>query len=149
MSEEKNMMPEGSKPQVPGDRQKDPSKEVHGSKPTTSKQKPATENMETHAHHLHKAPGKKWTHYIFEFLMLFLAVFAGFLAENWREHFVEREKETQYMKSLVSDLENDTANLNAGFPLKEERLKAIDSVFIFFKANPDAKWIPGSVYRYM
>jgi len=38
--------------------------------------------METHAHHLHKAPGKKWTHYLFEFFMLFLAVFCGFLAEN-------------------------------------------------------------------
>lgn len=53
------------------------------------------------------------------------------------------------MKSLASDLENDTTNLNAGFPLKEERLKAIDSVFLFFKATPDAKLIPGSVYRHM
>jgi hypothetical protein len=27
---------------------------------------------------------KKWTHYFWEFLMLFLAVFCGFLAENLR-----------------------------------------------------------------
>ena len=47
--------------------------------PTTN-HKPKTTTMETHAHHLHKAPGKKWTHYFFEFLMLFLAVFLGFIA---------------------------------------------------------------------
>ena len=28
-------------------------------------------------------PRKKWTHYFWEFLMLFLAVFCGFLAENY------------------------------------------------------------------
>src|SRR5262245_43676916 len=44
--------------------------------------KQQTINMETHAHHLHKAPGKKWTHFFFAFFMLILAVFAGFLAEN-------------------------------------------------------------------
>ena len=42
--------------------------------------------MEVH-HHSSPAPGgshtprKKWTHYFWEFLMLFLAVFCGFLAE--------------------------------------------------------------------
>ncbi len=41
--------------------------------------------MEVHAH-THTAR-KKWTHYFWEFLMLFLAVFCGFLAENQREHF--------------------------------------------------------------
>ena len=46
--------------------------------------------MEVH-HHAHLASGethtsrKKWTHYLWEFLMLFLAVFCGFLAENQRE----------------------------------------------------------------
>jgi len=43
--------------------------------------------MEVHAH-THTAR-KKWTHYFWEFLMLFLAVFCGFLAENQREHMIE------------------------------------------------------------
>ncbi|MBK9661472.1 MAG: hypothetical protein IPO68_16495 [Chitinophagaceae bacterium] len=43
--------------------------------------------MEVH-HHAHTAR-KKWTHYFWEFLMLFLAVFCGFLAENQREHYVK------------------------------------------------------------
>ena len=51
--------------------------------------------METHAPHLHKAPGKKWSHYLFEFFMLFLAVFCGFLAEYQLEHIIEKDREKQ------------------------------------------------------
>ena len=40
--------------------------------------------------------------------MLFLAVFCGFLAENQREHFVEHQREKQYIKSLCGDLKADT-----------------------------------------
>jgi hypothetical protein len=63
--------------------------------------------METHAQHLHKAPGKKFWHYFFEFFMLFLAVFCGFVVENYREHIIEQERGKQYMQSLVADLKND------------------------------------------
>ena len=46
-----------------------------------------------HSHHVgHK---KKWQEYFLEFFMLFLAVSLGFLAENLREHYVEKEKEQQ------------------------------------------------------
>ena len=64
--------------------------------------------METHADHIHKAPGKGWKHYFFEFLMLFLAVFAGFLAENWREHYVEHQREKKFARRLLSDLQQDS-----------------------------------------
>ena len=46
---------------------------------------------------------KKWTHYFWEFLMLFLAVFCGFLAENQREHFdlpLQKNADTQMDKYL-------------------------------------------------
>ena len=55
--------------------------------------------MEVHAH-THTAR-KKWTHYFWEFLMLFIAVFCGFLAENQREHMVEHQREKQFMLSLT------------------------------------------------
>jgi hypothetical protein len=62
--------------------------------------------MEVHAHtHTER---KKWTHYLWEFLMLFLAVFAGFLAENQREHIVEHQREKVLMKSMLKDLQSDT-----------------------------------------
>src|SRR6187431_3838276 len=66
--------------------------------------------MEVHAHsHTER---KKWTHYLWEFLMLFLAVFCGFLAENQREHYIEHQREKQYMRSLLEDLQTDTATIN-------------------------------------
>ena len=103
--------------------------------------------MEVH-HHSHTSR-KKWTHYFWEFLMLFLAVFCGFLAEYQLEHVIENQREKQYMQSFVHDLESDIATIDLGFPLKDERIKAIDSVFIFFSKNPDAKEVPGSVIRQM
>jgi len=66
--------------------------------------------MEVHTHS--HTPRKKWTHYFWEFLMLFFAVFCGFLAENQREHFVEHQREKQYMQSMVEDLVLDTAELS-------------------------------------
>ena len=65
--------------------------------------------MEVHAHA--HTPGKKWTHYFWEFFMLFLAVFCGFLAENEREHLVEHKQEKQYMKLMLEDVKTDTAEL--------------------------------------
>jgi hypothetical protein len=65
--------------------------------------------MEVHAHtHTER---KKWTHYLWEFLMLFLAVFCGFLAENEREHLVENRKEKKYIISMMEDLKKDSAFL--------------------------------------
>ena len=64
-------------------------------------------------HHHAQTPRKKWTHYFWEFLMLFLAVFCGFLAENQREHIVEKKRAKEYARSLVHDLSNDTSQLSA------------------------------------
>jgi hypothetical protein len=84
--------------------------------------------MEIHAQHLHKAPGKKWTHYLFEFLMLFLAVFCGFLAENQREHMVERRREKDYMINMLEDIKADTANLNRIINSRTKKDHALDSL---------------------
>jgi len=66
--------------------------------------------MEVH-HHAHTAR-KKWTHYFWEFLMLFLAVFCGFLAENYRETIINKEKAHHYIQNMVADLKADTADVN-------------------------------------
>ncbi|HEX6849083.1 MAG TPA: hypothetical protein VF144_18995 [Chitinophagaceae bacterium] len=65
--------------------------------------------MEVHAHT--HTPRKKWTHYFWEFLMLFLAVFCGFLAENQREHMIENQREKKYIRSLYEDLKRDSVEL--------------------------------------
>lgn len=74
--------------------------------------------MEVHAHSHMADPGlhggkKKWTHYFWEFLMLFLAVFCGFLAELQLEHYVEHKREMQYAATLTDDLKADTAKLGS------------------------------------
>lgn len=69
--------------------------------------------MEVHAHaHTER---KKWTHYFWEFFMLFLAVTLGFFVENKREHYVEHQREKQYMISMLEDLKKDTAEINRIF----------------------------------
>ena len=77
--------------------------------------------MEVH-HHSHTAE-KKWTHYFWEFLMLFLAVFCGFLAENQREHMVEHKREEKFAKRLLSDLGEDSVFLNKRIERLEDRKK--------------------------
>ena len=62
--------------------------------------------MEVH-HHSHTAR-KKWTHYFWEFLMLFLAVFAGFLAENQREHYIEDQRAKALAKNLYKEIYADS-----------------------------------------
>ena len=79
--------------------------------------------------------------------MLFLAVFAGFMAENQREHIIEHKREKQYMQSLLRDLSADTAMINAAIPRKEGRINAVDTVFNFFKANPNQKTITGKLFK--
>jgi hypothetical protein len=65
--------------------------------------------MEVH-HHSHTSR-KKWTHYFWEFLMLFLAVFCGFLAEYQLEHTIEKQRERQYASTLYEDMKADTVIL--------------------------------------
>ena len=90
-----------------------PSEEISSARDTeTISPNQEFENMETHAQELHKAPGHGLKHYLFEFLMLFLAVFCGFLAENYRETLVNKEKELHYIQNMVVDLKADTTDIN-------------------------------------
>jgi hypothetical protein len=66
--------------------------------------------MEVHTHT--HTPRKKWTHYFWEFLMLFLAVFCGFLAENQREHMIEHQREKRFAVQLLTDLTNDSVHFS-------------------------------------
>ena len=84
--------------------------------------------MEKHAHHLHKAPSRGWKHYFFEFFMLFLAVFCGFLAEYQLEHIIEKDRATQYMRSMTEDLKSDESMLETNINLRVQRIAMIDSL---------------------
>ena len=81
--------------------------------------------MEVHAH-THTAR-KKWTHYFWEFLMLFLAVFCGFLAEYQLEHKIEKEKGMQYIRSFYKDLKTDTAEFAGLIDIYENKMNALST----------------------
>jgi hypothetical protein len=85
---------------------------------------------------------KKVQHYFFEFLMLFLAVFCGFLAENWREQLQERNRENEFINTIVEDLKSDT--LHSGLILSKLKntsvgidsvLKELSSPEVVYKSN--------------
>jgi hypothetical protein len=79
-----------------------------------------------HPHHVtHK---KKWSEYLIEFIMLFLAVFLGFLTENFREHHIEKERAKQYIKSFYGDLRTDTARISFYTNFDNVKLAALDNL---------------------
>jgi hypothetical protein len=100
---------------------------------STTNRQLQTENMEIHKHPKHVTHKKKWTEYLLEFFMLFLAVFLGFVAENWREHIVEGTKEKEYIRSMIEDLQKDTSQVARLSNILLEKQKSIDSIFMYYE----------------
>ena len=101
--------------------------------------------MEVHAHT--HTPRKKWTHYFFEFLMLFLAVFAGFLAENQREHYVEGLREKQFIHSITEDLNVDIYMLDSIIRTRKNMDKLMDTL-LYIMNYSDPKKHGNEIYYY-
>ena len=101
--------------------------------------------MEVH-HHAH-SPRKKWTHYLWEFLMLFLAVTLGFFVENQREHYIEHKREKQFISTMVEDLKSDTAQLTDVITYKKRIEKMVDSL-IMSLSSPDHEKHGSDIYYY-
>ena len=99
--------------------------------------------MEVH-HHSH-TERKKWTHYFWEFLMLFLAVFCGFLAENQREHMVEHQREKELANALYSELLDDSIAVSTKMSRRLEKEKDMDYLTSYFKDSSLTK-LPKEVY---
>ena len=109
--------------------------------------------MEVHSHtHTPSPPagraGKKWTHYFWEFLMLFLAVFCGFLAEHQLEHTIEHQRATVYADNLYDELKNDTARLSFLIRRNRDISSKLDTLCLLTK-GPARQNIPsGMLYYY-
>jgi hypothetical protein len=71
---------------------------------------------------------KNWASYFKEFFMLFLAVFCGFLAENYRESLSAKKIEKEYILSLIEDLKTDTTNLSRYISFRKEKSVLMDSL---------------------
>ena len=126
--------------------------------PTTDKQPRAIENtvdqntsntqtMEVHHPH-HPAHKKKWSEYLLEFFMLFLAVFLGFIAESIRETSVERHREKEYIAGLVQNLKSDTATLNIRISRNFLKNQMWDSLMSLVQVNLSAPANAKKFYTY-
>jgi hypothetical protein len=89
--------------------------------------------MEVHAHS-HTAR-KKWTHYFWEFLMLFLAVFCGFLAEYQLEHKIERDREKKFIQTFIEDLKTDTTSIRETLVFRKQKAERMDSLILLLSTN--------------
>jgi len=101
--------------------------------------------MEVHQHT--HTPRKKWTHYFWEFFMLFLAVTLGFFVENQREHMLNRSIEKKFIVSLLHDLEKDTARLNTLINIGERRSIIFDSLILLLH-HPEPQSQSARIYHY-
>ena len=101
--------------------------------------------MEVHQH-THTAR-KKWTHYFWEFIMLFLAVFCGFLAEYQLEHKIEKDREKQYIKSFAEDLDGDISDLEGQMALCNNNAKIADSLLQLL-VHPQKEKYAGDIYYF-
>ena len=85
--------------------------------------------MEVH-HHAHHGGKKNWRSYIWEFVMLFLAVFCGFLAE-WRlEQVIENHREEEYVHSMVEDINADVKQTSFLITDLTNRINVCDSLLL-------------------
>jgi len=101
--------------------------------------------MEVHAHsHTER---KKWTHYLWEFLMLFLAITLGFFVENQREHYVEHGREKEFMTSMLSDLRADTANLSFMHEAFSKVIHHIDSLISLLQDDMGSREKAMKIYQ--
>jgi len=101
--------------------------------------------MDVHAHA--HTPRKKWTHYFWEFLMLFLAVTLGFFVENQREHYIEHQREKQFISSLFNDIRSDTANIARIISARTSKERMLDSLS-FMMNSPRPADFTKQVYPY-
>jgi hypothetical protein len=101
--------------------------------------------MEVHQHT--HTPRKKWTHYFWEFLMLFLAVTLGFFVENQREHYIEHQREKQFIRSLYNDIKVDTANITRVMNARTTKERMLDSL-IYMMNSPDPGGFTKLIYPY-
>ncbi len=123
---------------------------IPGDLPATNNQNQETANMEVH-HHSHSHGQKNWKSYIWEFLMLFLAVFCGFLAEYQLEHVIEHQREKEYIISMIEDAKTDTANLHATIAsntLRSERLDTLASLCLNYDVTGKDDETIYRLYRY-
>lgn len=96
-----------------------------------------TDNMEVHHHAHHGQEKRNWKSYFWEFLMLFLAVFCGYLAESYHTHSVNKEIEKRNMELVVDNLKDDVEKFKINIRYHEQKVKILDTLISFRNINTE------------
>ncbi len=98
-------------------------------------------------HHHPKVEKKGFKEFLLEGLMIFFAVFMGFIAENIREHISDSGKEKNYLNSLYIDLKQDSAQLTQTIGQGDRRQRGQDSLLLLLKDNQALRKSSDEAYR--
>ena len=94
--------------------------------------------MEVHHHpDLHKKK-KHLKEYFLEFLMIFLAVTMGFIAENIREHLSEQNKKKELLEIVSQDFNKDLDQLIYHENFAKEKLDMCNKLLKYFEGDHNA-----------
>jgi hypothetical protein len=104
--------------------------------------------MEIHHHPDLHHKTKRWKEYLLEFMMIFLAVTLGFFAESLRETISDKQKEKEYIFSLVQNMKDDTTVFNSVIRENEEKKKKLEKLLSLSAKNIQDNGVRRSFYTY-
>jgi len=102
--------------------------------------------MEVHHHpHVEK---KNFQEYFLEFIMIFLAVTLGFIAENVREKISEHHKAKTFAAEMINDLSSDTLELRGYMDYMTNANNSVDTLFQLLSTHEPKEIPSGKLYWY-
>ena len=118
--------------------------------PNTSNQKQNPEKISTSKgkSNFYLSGKNEFKNYVFQFLMVFLGITAGFFVENIRENYVESKKAEEYAGSLYEDLIADTANLHHAINVSLLTVQRIDTLLSLLNRRDISRVAGGKLYYY-
>ncbi len=90
---------------------------------------------------------KSFKKHFFEFLMVFLAVAAGFFSENIREDFTNNKKGDAYIQAVAEDLRLDIYTLDSILAARKKKDSMLDSLLMLLH-RPDISKHGNDVYYF-
>lgn len=84
-------------------------------------------------HNNNQTPRKGFGRYVWEFIILFLAVALGFFVENLRKQNTDQKKERQYISSFLADIKADISDIDKNTRLRNARYSQLDSIIILLR----------------
>ncbi|MCB2203574.1 hypothetical protein KQI65_02405 [bacterium] len=69
-----------------------------------------------------------WANHLIELLVVFVGITTAFMLNNWWEDEKDRDREQQYLRSFVDELEGDAVRLDTILAQNERNLSVIETI---------------------